>query len=152
MNLLEFYEADYALIESWLDEVFPRACADARLPILSASPPRHVTAVSRDERWWRVQQGAGAEALLLVYANMTRCNVVLIADASVDDAFLSDKMDATTVGAKQIGWRFHLVDSHRLVCFFEDMDLAASGGRNGGWIARDLARMLRWLLSEDTAF
>lgn len=152
MNLLQAYEADYALIESWLDEVFPRACADARLAIAPDVPPRHVTAVSRDERWWRINEGDGIEAVLLVHANTTRCTVAVLAGNSVPATFLADKVAATTVGATEIGWRFHAIDSHRLICFFDHMDLGGSAGRNGSWVARDLARMLRWLLSDGTAF
>lgn len=152
MELLQAYEAEYALIESWLDMVLPQACVDAGLEVMAAQPPEHVSVIARDERWLRVSQEDCVDALLNVYTNTTRCNVVIIADPSTPADFLSEKVRATTVGAKQIGWTFLAVDDRRLVCFFEDMDLTASSGRNSGWVARDLARMLRWLLSRGTAF
>lgn len=152
MNLVAAYEAEYRLIETWLDGVFPMACADAGLPIEASAPPAPVTDMARDERWFAVRQADAVPALLQVYLNTNRCNVVIVVPPDVSDGFLSGRIAATTTEAKRLGWTFHGVDARRVVCFFEGLDLAAASGVNSGWIARDTARMLRWLLSTGTTF
>ena len=152
MDLLAAYEAECRLIETWLDLVFPQACLDAGLPVLPAVPADHVSDIARDERWFAVESGDAVPALLQVYLNTNRCNVVIVLPAEVPGSFLADKIAATTVGAKRLGWLFHSVDERRVVCFFEGLDLRAAVGVNSGWIARDSARMLRWLLSRATTF
>ncbi len=152
MNLVAAYEAEYGLIEQWLDHVFPRACADAGLPVVAAVPPPHVSDIARDERWFAVRAGDAMPALLQVYLNTNRCNVVIALPADAATEVFAGKIAATTVGARRLGWHFHVVDAHRTVCFFDGLDLAAASGVNSGWIARDTARMLRWLLSWGTTF
>lgn len=152
MNLISAYEAEYRLIESWLDTVFPQACIDAGLPLVHSAPPAHVGDVARDERWFSVARGDAVPALLQVYCNTNRCNIVILMPAEAPESQLADKIAATTVGAQKIGWTYHWVDPRCVVCFFEGMDLGAPSGLNAGWIARDTARMLRWLLSKGTTF
>jgi hypothetical protein len=152
MDLVEDYEREFGLIETWLDRIFPKACADAGLEVRPSAPPEAVSVVARDERWWLVQQPDCIAARMDLYLNTTRLNIVIIADAGVAPTFLEKKVEATTVGARKLGWSFHFVHERMLVCFFDEIDLFAAGGYNSGWIARDLARMLRWLLSTRTAF
>ena len=152
MDLLAAYEAEQDLIACWLDRVFPRACADAGLPVVPSVPPAHVSAVARDERWFAAGGTDAVPALLQVYLNTNRCNLVIVLPAEESGEALAAKIAATTVGARRLGWEFHTVDARRVVCFFEGLDLAAASGVNSGWIARDTARMLRWLLSAGTTF
>ena len=152
MNLVAAYEAECGLIEQWLDQVFPRACEDAGLPIIPAAPPPHVSGVARDERWFAVQAADALPALLQVYLNTNRCNLVIVLPVDAASDVITGKIAATTIGARRLGWHFHPVDAYRTVCFFDGLDLAAETGVNSGWIARDTARMLRWLLSTGTTF
>ncbi len=152
MDLVAAYEGEYRLIETWLDQVFPRACADAGLPVTASAPPPSVNDVARDERWFAVTAADAMPALLQVYCNTNRCNLVIVLPAEAPAERFAEKIATTTVGAKRLGWHFHTVDARRVVCFFEGLDLAAASGVNSGWIARDTARMLRWLLSNGTTF
>ncbi|SHG90123.1 hypothetical protein SAMN02745157_5030 [Kaistia soli DSM 19436] len=152
MDLVSAYEAEYRLIETWLDQVFPRALADAGLPVAPSAPPPDVNDVARDERWFAVRAADAMAALLQVYLNTNRCNVVIVLAPDAPHAVFAERIATTTVGAKRLGWTFHTVDERRVVCFFDGLDLAASTGVNSGWIARDTARMLRWLLSTGTTF
>ncbi|MBN9432371.1 MAG: hypothetical protein J0I45_08005 [Bosea sp.] len=152
MDLYSAYEAEYRLIESWLDTVFPQACIDAGLPLAQSAPPAHVSDIARDERWFSAGRGDAVPALLQVYCNTNRCNVVILMPAETPEDHLADKIAATTVGAAKLGWTFHTVDPRCVVCFFDGIDLSAPSGLNSGWIARDTARMLRWLLSMATTF
>ncbi len=152
VNLVASYEAECRMIEQWLDHVFPHACADAGLPVAPTGPPPHVSRVARDERWFAVQDADALPALLQVYLNTNRCNLVIVLPAEAASDVMAGKIAATTIGARRLGWHFHTVDAHHTVCFFDGLDLAAETGVNSGWIARDTARMLRWLLSTGTTF